>query len=397
MSGRPLKIAFVVGEESGDLLGADLLAALRQMDVGSVEVVGVGGERLQAAGLKTLFDPHEIALMGISAVLRKLPRLVRLIGKTASHIIAERPDCLIIIDSPDFTHRVARKVRAALPSVPILNYVCPSVWAWRQERAGAMAGYVDEVLAILPFEVEALAILGGPRATYVGHRLAQDDMLSEAAETQRHMETDRFSDWNRPVRLLCLPGSRTGEIARHLDPMSEVLAQLKARKRAVEVQLHVLERHAATVRNKTAKWPYPVSITHGDLAKSEAYSMSDVALAASGTVTLELALAGIPTVSIYKLDRVARAFRHLVSIWTASLPNLIADQVIVPEFIDEMIRPGLIARLIEQLARPGPVREAQIQGFELIRERMETERPSGELAAERVLALIGKKPLSSDA
>jgi lipid-A-disaccharide synthase len=397
MSGLPLKVAFVVGEESGDVLGADLLCALRKMHGAEIRAIGVGGGQLQAAGLKSLFDPHEIALMGISAVVRKLPRLVSLINKTASHIIAERPDCLVIIDSPDFTHRVARKVRAALPALPILNYICPSVWAWRQGRAKAMAAYVDEVLAILPFEVAALAQLGGPKATYVGHRLARDEMLRDASDRQRQSEPDRFSDWSSPIRLLCLPGSREGEIDRHLGAMADVLDELKERRRLVEVHVQILERHAALVKNRISKWPFPVSVGHGENAKRSVFQSADAALAASGTVTLELALAGIPTVSIYKLDRIARMFRHLVKIWTASLPNLIADQVIVPEYIDDMVRPGLIARLIEQLARPGPVRDAQIQGFDLIRERMQTERSSGEIAAERVLSYVVRKSAISAA
>jgi lipid-A-disaccharide synthase len=396
VAGRSLKIAFVVGEESGDVLGADLLGALRSQFEGEISPVGIGGERLQAAGLKTLFDPHEIALVGISAVVRKLPRLISLIGKTARYISAEKPDCLIIIDSPDFTHRVARKVRAALPSLPILNYVCPSVWAWRQSRAKDMRAYVDEVLAILPFEVEALARLGGPAATYVGHPLAQDEVLVNASHMQRDIEPDRFSDWNRPVKLLCLPGSRRGEIDRHMSAMGEALNELKARKKPVEVNIHVLERHAALVKNQVSKWVFPVSVTHDAQSKSALFSSADAALAASGTVTLELALAGIPTVSIYKIDPLARTLRRMVKIWTASLPNLIADQAIVPEYIDWMIRPGLIARQIEQLARPGAARDAQIEGFALVRERMQTERASGDIAAERVLALIDKKPVISN-
>ena len=137
---RPLKIAIVAGEESGDLLGADLVDALREIRPDrEIMLSGVGGESLRKQGLQSLFDPSEIALMGITAILAKLPRLISLIGKTAAHILSEKPDCLIIIDNPDFTQRVARKVRAADPSIPIINYVCPSVWAWRPGRAKAMA------------------------------------------------------------------------------------------------------------------------------------------------------------------------------------------------------------------------------------------------------------------
>ena len=153
---RPLKIAIVAGEESGDLLGADLVSALQRAAGRRVELVGVGGRHLQALGLASLFDSGEVALMGLSAVLRDLPRLMRRIGQTAAHIAAEKPDCLVTIDSPDFSLRVARKVRAADPGIPIVHYACPSVWAWRPGRAATMRPYVDRILCLLPFEPAAL-------------------------------------------------------------------------------------------------------------------------------------------------------------------------------------------------------------------------------------------------
>ena len=170
MAGEPpLRLAIVTGEESGDLLGADLVEALRRRYRGEVTLTGVGGEHLAALGLDSFFDQHDIALVGLSAIVRKLPQLIRRINQLANAIVAAKPDCLVIIDSPDFTHRVARKVRAADPSIPIINYISPSVWAWRPERARAMRSYIDHVLAILPFEVQALKDLDGPPATYVGH------------------------------------------------------------------------------------------------------------------------------------------------------------------------------------------------------------------------------------
>jgi lipid-A-disaccharide synthase len=395
MSRRKLKIAFVVGEESGDILAADLLSAVRTQYDGEVSAIGVGGAQLQALGLETLFDPHEIALFGISSVIAKLPRLIGLIRSTAASIIAANPDCLIIVDSPDFTHRVARKVRAARPEIPIVNYVCPSVWAWRQGRAKAMRAYVDEVLAILPFEPGFLKQIDGPDATYVGHRLASDVLILAAHKAQSAIELDRFSDWKRPIRLLCLPGSRRGEIERHMGVIGETLADLHQRGRCVQAVMQTPPKHGALVRKLAKDWAVEPEISTDIEGKTTAFSTADAALAASGTVTLELALAGIPTVSIYKLDPFMRQLRRHVKIWTASLPGLIADQPVIPEFFDEMIRPEKLARELERLARPGPSRDAQLQGFELVRERMQTERPSGALAAERVLAWIGKNSAQS--
>ena len=397
MSQRTLKVAFVVGEESGDVLAADLLSALRSKYDGGVSAIGVGGPKLQALGLNTLFDPHEIALFGISSVIAKLPRLVWLIRATAASIITENPDCLIIVDSPDFTHRVAKRVRAARPDIPIINYVCPSVWAWRQGRAKAMRAYVDEVLAIMPFEPDILKDLDGPAATYVGHRLASDALILSAFEAQSAIELDRFADWKRPIRLLCLPGSRRGEIERHMGVMGETLADMHQRGRKIQALMHTPPNHETRVRKLAKDWAVKPQISTDMAGKAAAFSTADAALAASGTVTLELALAGIPTVAIYKLDPIMRLFRRHVKIWTASLPGLIADQAIVPEIFDEMIRPGKLARELEKLARPGPARDTQLQGFELVRERMHTETPSGELAARRVLALIDRKLAKSGA
>jgi lipid-A-disaccharide synthase len=391
MSHTKLKVAFVIGEESGDTLAADLLSSLRANYGGDVEAVGVGGAQLQALGLKTFFDPHEIALFGLSSVLAKLPRLISLIRSAAASIIAENPDCLIIVDSPDFTHRVARKVRAERPDIPILNYVCPSVWAWRQGRAKVMRAYVDEVLAILPFEPALLQTLGGPPATYVGHRLALDPVILKALEAQSAIELDRFANWRRPTELLCLPGSRRGEIERHMGVMGETLADLHRRGRKIHVRMHTPPKHEALVHRLAKLWPIQPEISTDMDGKAAAFSTADAALAASGTVTLELALAGIPTVSIYRLDPIMRLLRRHVKIWTASLPGLIADQPVIPEFFDEMIRPGKLARELEKLARPGPSRDAQLQGFELVRERLFTETPPSTLAARRVLAWIDKK------
>lgn len=396
MSAGQLKIAFLVGEESGDVLGADLLAAMRKATDAHVTAMGVGGRNLQAAGLNSLFDPHEIALMGVTAVIKKLPRLVRLIHETADAIVAANPDCLIIIDSPDFTHRVAKRVRKADPGIPIINYVCPSVWAWRPKRAKAMRFYVDEVLAILPFEVESLKELDGPPATYVGHRLSLDPLFLSASATQAAAELDRFSDWNRPIQLLCLPGSRRGEIERHMNDIRDTLIVLHQRGRHVDVVIPTIERLKEQVSAQVKDWSYLPKIVTSEAQRAEAFSTGDVALASSGTVTLELALAGIPTISIYRTDRIVRLLRSMITTWTASLPNLIADQVVVPEYVDEFIRPGKLARQIETLAQPGPSRDAQLQGFDLIRERMHTDQPSGDMAAERVFAMIEKKRSKSD-
>ncbi|TIO79232.1 MAG: lipid-A-disaccharide synthase [Mesorhizobium sp.] len=385
---RPLKIAIVAGEESGDLLGADIVRALEKITGREIQLVGIGGRHLQELGLTPLFDSSEIALMGFSAVLRDLPRLMRRISQTAATIATERPDCLITIDSPDFSLRVAKKVRAAAPVIPIVHYVCPSVWAWRPGRAVAMKPYVDHILCILPFEVKALARLGGPPGTYVGHRLTQDPGVLGAAKAQglpRDLSADRVKT------LLVLPGSRRGEVRRLIDPFGKAVSVLHQRGHRLRLLLPTVPHVADLVRTSVASWDEKPEIITDPERKWQAFGKADAALIASGTVSLELALSGVPMVSSYKLDPIARQLlQHLVTTWSALLPNLIADRALVPEFYDQYVRPENLARQLEALFADTGMRAWQKAGFAEISRRMATERPSGEIAAEVVMGCIRK-------
>nr|WIE89472.1 lipid-A-disaccharide synthase [Mesorhizobium sp. WSM4875] len=387
-SERPLKIAIVAGEESGDLLGADIVRALEKTTGRKIRLVGIGGRHLQELGLTPLFDGSEIALMGFSAVLRDLPRLMRRISQTAGTIAAERPDCLITIDSPDFSLRVAKRVRAAAPAIPIVHYVCPSVWAWRPGRAAAMKPYVDHILCILPFEVKALTRLGGPPGTYVGHRLTQDPGVLGAAKAQslpRDLSEDRVKT------LLVLPGSRRGEVRRLIEPFGKAMSVLHQRGHRLRLMLPTVPHVADLVKTSVTRWDEKPEIITDPERKWLAFGKADAALIASGTVSLELALCGVPMVSSYKLDPIARQLlQHLVTTWSALLPNLIADRALVPEFYDQYVRPENLARQLEALFADTGMRAWQRAGFAEIARRMATDRPSGEIAAEVVLGCIKK-------
>jgi lipid-A-disaccharide synthase len=383
-----LKIAIVAGESSGDLLGADLVSAIKAKAGREVELVGVGGPALTSVGLAPLFDFAELSIMGITAVLQKLPRLVSLIGKTADAVIKADPDVLIIIDSPDFTHRVAKKVRRALPTLPVVNYVCPSVWAWKEYRARDMVGYVDHVLAVLPFEPAVMQKLGGPPTTYVGHRLRTLPALTEARAS---VETRRTSDNAGPRGLLLLPGSRGVEIRRLLPLFGETARLLAERGGNFRLLLPAVPHQEALVRGIVKDWPQQPEIFVGEAEKWKAFSQSDIALAASGTVLLELALTGIPSVSTYKTDFWIRLALSRIKVWSGALPNLIADYPVMPEFFDEFVRPSMIARLLERLASDTPDRAAMLAGFQTVHALMQTDEPAGEHAAAIVLDLIGHK------
>jgi lipid-A-disaccharide synthase len=389
MTANNVKLGIIAGEVSGDLLGADLVRALRSLTGGDLSLVGVGGEALEAEGLASLFDYSELSIMGISQVLARLPKLILRIRQTANAIIAARPDILVIIDSPDFTHRVARIVAKALPDLPIVDYVCPSVWAWKPERAVRMRPYIDHVLAVLPFEPEVMERLGGPPTTYVGHRLASDaDVLSVR---QRQVEKRTARTNLTAATCLLLPGSRASEISRLLPSFGETAEELQGRHPQMRFLLPTVARQEELVRQITASWAVKPEITVGTEAKWRAFARADAAIAASGTVILELALAGIPVVSTYKADWIIRLMHKRIKIWTAAIPNLIADYAVVPEYLNEAVRPGALARWVERLSKDTPEREAMLAGFRTVWQRMETDHPPGETAAHIVLSVLQDK------
>nr|WP_205925853.1 lipid-A-disaccharide synthase [Rhizobium sp. P38BS-XIX] len=380
-----MKLAVVAGEVSGDLLGGDLVAALKRRYEGPVELVGVGGEALEAQGLQSLFDYSELSIMGFIQVIKRLPKLLARIRQTAEAIIAAKPDVLLIIDSPDFTHRVAKRVRKALPDVPIVDYVCPSVWAWKEYRAQKMLAYVDHVLAVLPFEPAAMERLGGPATTYVGHRLTVDADLLET----RRQRAARGLDTQKTILLL--PGSRASEIRQLLPVFEQATNELSRRNKDIRFLLPTVPRQEALVRSLVANWQVKPDIVVGQAAKWSAFAQGEAAMAASGTVILELGLVGVPVVSTYKTEWLAKFVLSRIKIWTAALPNLIADYAVLPELINDVLRPGMLARYMERLSNETPERAAMLAGYDLVWERMQTEEPPGDKAAQIVLDVLAHK------
>lgn len=383
-----LKLAVVAGEPSGDILGADLIRAIAAETGQQSELVGVGGPRLIAQGLTSLFDYSELSIMGFTAVIAKLPKLIWRIRQTAEAIIAAKPDCLVIIDSPDFSHRVARKVRRALPDLKIINYVCPTVWAWKPERAATMTAYVDHVLSIFPFEPEIVARLGGPPLTYVGHRLMDDQGLIAAHEAQ--LARRQSKPLGEPPMCLILPGSRRSEVKRLAPAFGEAARQLSQINPAMTFVLPAGAHVERQIRDEVLGWDVACKIVSGDAAKWQAFGRADVAIAASGTVLLELALAGVPHMSCYKLDPIARMLFNKITTWTGALPNLIAGHVVISEFYDNQVRAARLALMADQLTRDTLYRAAALEDFDLIWSRMRTGKPASELAAETVLSVIGR-------
>lgn len=383
----PLRIGVIAGEESGDLLAADLLREVARQSGRTLELVGVGGNHLASLGLRSLFDPDEISLMGVGAVVANLPRLLHRIRSLARALATAELDALLTVDVPDFSLRVASRVRKAKPGIPAIHYVCPSVWAWRPERAVRMRSYVDHILCLLPFEPEALERLDGPPGTYVGHRLSHDpDLLRAHNAQQAPKPTDTPT-------LLVLPGSRRSEVKRLLPDFRETVSILYERGNRFRLVIPTTERVRLLVEEAVSNWPHRPEVVVDAAEKIAAMGEARAALAASGTVSLELALAGVPHVTCYRLDAVSRAFRYLVTTWSANLPNLIADRPIVPEFIDETVRAPNLARQVEALAADSTLRRWQLEGFGEVRRRLETARPAGAIGAEVLLGLL--RPLKT--
>ena len=389
--GTAVTVFLVAAEESGDLLGAALMHALAARTSGAVRLVGVGGREMEAEGLTTLASIKPQALIGLGGVLRHLPTLIRSIRATANAAVAIRPDVLVIIDSPDFTHRIARIVRARCPTIPIVNYVSPSVWAWRPSRAPAMRAYIDRVLALLPFEPAAMARLGGPACSYVGHPLIEQiDQLRPNPQEAKRRNAD-------PPLLLVLPGSRAGEIRRLVPIFGQAIALLRERYGMFELVLPTIPHLAPHVRDATARWAVKPRITVERADKQAAFRSARAALAKSGTVTLELALAGVPMVTAYRVTYLEAALmRRVALVDTVILPNLVTGERFVPEFLQNACTPQNLANALLPLLGDTPERRQQTERFARFDAIMETGgvTPS-QRAADIVLNLAGAQPAAA--
>lgn len=374
-----MKLFLVAGEPSGDRLGAALMAGLKDLAPG-VRFDGVGGPLMQAEGMQSLFPMAELSVMGIAEVLPKYRHLKRRIRETAEAVLASGARALITIDSPDFCLRVARLVKAARPDLRTIHYVAPSVWAWRPGRAAKMATAVDHVLALLPFEPPYMTA-AGMSCDFVGHPVVAEPLATE-------VERAAFAG-DGPL-LLALPGSRQGEVRRLAPVLGAVLGLLRVRHPGLRVVLPTLPTVEPLVREVTAEWPVAPEIVLDPARKRGAFAAADVALAASGTVSLELAANGCPMVIAYRL--------HPVSFWlmkraalidTVTLVNLVSETRAVPEFLGPACLAENIAPAVLALLAQGPERAAQEAAMRLTMERLgKGGAPPGLRAARSVLSVL---------
>ena len=367
-------IFMVAGEPSGDRLGAALMAGLKTLRA-DVSFAGVGGPLMAAEGLQSLFPMEELSIMGIAEVLPRYFALKRRIAQVAAAVTAQAPAALITIDSPDFCFRVAKRVKAANPAQRTIHYVAPSVWAWRPGRAARMARFIDHVLALLPFEPPYMTAQG-MSCDFVGHPVVAEPLATPQPQSA-------------PL-LLALPGSRKAEVSRLMPVFGQVVGLLSATYPNIRIALPTVRGVAGLVRDMAAGWPVKPEVIEDPDQKRQAFADATVALAASGTVSLELAANRCPMVIAYDMHPVTLwLMRRAALIDTVTLVNLVSDTRHVPEFIGPQCEPALIAPALLGLMHDGPARRAQLAAMDTtMRQLGRGGDPPGLRAARSVLAAI---------
>ena len=349
------KVMLVCGEPSGDQLGGQLMRALKTL-APDIEITGVGGPAMAREGLNSLFSLDATAVMGLREVVPAIPRILRRVRQATDFAIATRPDAVVLIDSPDFTHRIAHAIKKRDPSIRTVNYVAPQVWASRSYRARQMAKDFDLVLALFPFEVPFLRRYG-LSAEFVGHPVIERAARMTGGEALR----TRLGLSSNTKLLALLPGSRSSEIRFILPVFRQAVGLLAGRIPGLVTVLPTVPHVAGKVRAATENWPTPLHILESEADKYAAFDAADVALAASGTVTAELALARTPLVVGYRVGGLTFALSSLImNVKYITLANILLEREAVPEFLQGRMTPQALAKSVERLLRDETARAAQI-------------------------------------
>ncbi|MCC4240856.1 lipid-A-disaccharide synthase [Thalassospira povalilytica] len=378
------KIMLVAGEASGDQLGGRLMAAIKRQEP-EARFIGVGGPRMESEGLKSLFPMNEMSVMGLTEVVPHIPHLLKRISQTAEFAKTQRPDAVVTIDAPDFSFRVGKKLKGK--GIPLIHYVAPSVWAWREGRAKKIAGFLDHLLALLPFEPPYFEKEGLP-TTFIGH---------SAVEERHDGNAERFRakhDLDADIRLLAvLPGSRNSEVKRLLPIFREVIDAIAAKYPDTRIVVPTVSKVAQTVTDEMQDWPLSPIVVTTDQERHDAFAAANCALAASGTVSLELAIAAVPHVIAYQVNAITGWIaKRLIKIDTVTIVNLVLGRKLIPEFLQDKCRAKAILPALEDLLNATPAYEQQKAGFDEACQMLGFgDRAPSEKAAEQILAIIAKK------
>lgn len=382
-------IYLVAGEPSGDLLGARLMAALSELTEGRVRFAGVGGPNMASKGLKSLFPIDELAVMGIVEILPHAFKIYRRIKQTRAAILRDKPAILVTIDSPSFTLEIAEGLKGR--GIPLVHYVAPQVWAWKAWRAKQIAQYLDLLLALLPFEPPYFE-KHGLKTVFVGHPAVEGRGKEPQPDEAGRSFRERYGIAPDARVITVLPGSRKGEVSRLCKVFGEGLEKLSGRIAGLHVVVPTVSNVASLVRSATADWSVPVTVVEGFADKHDAFQESEAALAASGTVAVELAVAGVPTVIGYRANAItAWLAPKLLKIKFVSLPNLLLDRLLLPELLQGGLTPDSIASHLHKLLEDSTRRQEQLEGSRQVVELLtpHVESPS-KVAAREILAQIDK-------
>ena len=380
VSDAPL-VFLVAGEPSGDLLGARLMAALRRLTSGEIRFAGVGGEQMQAAGLSSLFPIEDIAVMGFAEILPRLPVILRRLRETDAAIKDLKPRVVVTIDSPGFTLRLARRVRPS--GVRIVHYVAPQLWAWRPQRARQLVGLFDQILALFPFEPAFFASMG----------IAAIDVGHPAIEAPDVAPGDIRSALGIPVAapvVALLAGSRRGLVARMLPVYAETVRLLVARHPGLQFVMPSVRATAADISAAVAGWPAPCHVVVDPLQKRQALATASAAITTSGTATLELALARLPMIVVYRASAISAFITYrMIRVPHVALPNVILGRRLVPELMQREVTAVALADGVTRLLTDPLAVAVQRAGFDELRARLGTQDiPPSERAARAVLATM---------
>ncbi len=353
-----LLIYIIAGEPSGDVLGGRLMAALKDLTGGAVRFAGIGGRAMRAEGLESLFPMGDLSVMGLAEVVPRIPHILNRLGETVADIGRKRPDAVVTIDSLGFTGRVQRRVKRRFPGIPRIHYVAPMVWAWKPDRARTLADSVDLLLTLLPFEPDWF-VREGLATVHVGHPVAESGLDRGDGAAFRA----RLGIAAEAPLLLVLPGSRHSETSRLLPVFKQTMAELAGRIPNLVVVVPTVETVAAEVAAAVKSWPVPTFVVEDAAVKADVFAAATAALAASGTVSVELAMAGVPMVVGYKVSPLSAfvATRFLgLRLKYASLINIVADAPVIPELLQGRCRPDRLAEAVERLLTDADARRGQV-------------------------------------
>ena len=370
-------VFLVAGEPSGDALGGRLMAALKRRTGGQVRFAGVGGEAMAAEGMESLFPMTDLSIIGVFEVLPHAKRIFARMAEAAAAVDRLQPAAVVTIDAPAFAHGFVRRIRTR--SIPRIHYVAPSVWAWRPWRVRKFQRNFDHLLALLPFEPPHFE-QAGLACTFVGHPAIEE--MDEAADGPAFRASHGIGPDDS---LLCvLPGSRRSEVERLIGIFGQTIAAVSERLAPLHVVVPTVAGVEDLVRDAVGGWPVPVTVVLGRRQRQAAMVASNAALAASGTVALELAAAGVPSVICYRLPLATYlVLRGMVRVRFANLINIILDEAVVPERLQRECRPDLLCD--DLLALLGPSGRDQIRRLQPALKQL---RPQGQLPSERAAEAI---------